>query len=105
MDPCLTFKVAIAVATFHLNRDAFYAGFLAWRDIYHQSAVAMLLSPAQVHPQHHLRPVLRFGPARAGMDREHRISSSVGVSKGKAKLLLIQNLGQGFGLSLQLRVQ
>src|SRR3990167_3730975 len=35
MDPCLTLKVAIAVAAFHLNRDAFNAGFLAWRDIYH----------------------------------------------------------------------
>ena len=37
-------------------------------EIEHRGAKALALSPAQVHAQQHLRPVLRFGAARAGLD-------------------------------------
>ena len=38
---------------------------------------AALGGPALVHPQHHLRPVLRVGAARAGLERDDRVAGVV----------------------------
>ena len=47
---------------------------------------AALLRPAHLHPQHHLRPVLGVGAARAGVDRDERVAAVVGP--GEEALLL-----------------
>ena len=44
------------------------------------------LGPAHLHPQHHLRPVLRVGAARAGVDGHERVAGV--VVAGEQPLLL-----------------
>ncbi len=45
----------------------------------HRHLEALALRPADVHPQQHLGPVLRFGAAGAGMDGQHGVAAVVGA--------------------------
>jgi hypothetical protein len=53
------------------------AGFIARLHVHHFALEAAPLRPAQVHPEEHLGPVLRFGPPRAGMDGDDGILAVV----------------------------
>ena len=68
MHAALAGEHAVSVFAFDLHRGGFDARFFAGRRVHHRGAKALLLRPAQVHAQQHLRPVLRFGAARAGLD-------------------------------------
>jgi hypothetical protein len=59
---------AIGVAAGDFQRHRLDAGFLARRFFQPFHFIAVLLGPAHVHACQHLRPVLRFGAAGAGMD-------------------------------------
>ena len=61
-------KQAVGVFAFDAHGGGFDAGAFAGLRIEHRCAVAFALSPAQVHAQQHLGPVLRFGAAGAGLD-------------------------------------
>ena len=47
---------------------------------------AALLGPAELHPEHHLRPVLGVGAAGAGVDRDERVAGVV-ATREEAGLL------------------
>src|SRR5258708_3818211 len=63
---------AIGGATLDVHRGALDARLLAFLLIDNLGPVAMALGPAQVHPEQHLGPVGRLGPARSRTDREDR---------------------------------
>ncbi len=50
---------------------------------------ALALGPAQVHPQEHLGPVLRLGPAGAGMQRGDRVVVVVLAAEQRRELELL----------------
>ena len=66
--PVLRFEVAHGVVTAYAERGALDARLLAGGAIQHLSAVASPFRPAQVHPEQHLRPVLRLGTASPGVN-------------------------------------
>ena len=53
------------------------AGLVARRGVEHLHRESVPLRPAHVHAHQHLGPVLRFGAARARMDREQRVAPVV----------------------------
>ena len=55
----------------------FEARFLARACFEHLGLEASVGRPAQVHAQQHFRPILRVGPARAGVDLEHGVARVV----------------------------
>ena len=62
------------------------AGLLPRADLEQLDRESALLSPAHLHPQNHLRPVLGVGAAGAGVDRHERVTRVVGA--GEQALLL-----------------
>ena len=62
------------------------AGFLAGARLQQLDCKAAPLRPAHQHAQHHLRPVLGVGPARAGVDGHERVAGV--VAPGEQTLLL-----------------
>ena len=59
----------------------FDARFFARLLVYHFGLKSVSLGPPQIHPQQHLGPVLRVGPARARVDSDDRIARVVGPRK------------------------
>ncbi len=59
---------AVSVFTFHSKRHSFETRFFTRLVVDDLGLEAALLGPFQIHPQQHLGPVLRFGPARARMN-------------------------------------
>jgi hypothetical protein len=55
------------------DRGALDARLLAGLGVDHVGLEPVALAPAQVHPQEHVGPVGRLGPARAGADRHDRV--------------------------------
>ena len=51
---------------------------------------AAALGPAQVHPLHHLGPVLRVGPAGAGVDLADRVALVVLAGEQALQLELVE---------------
>ena len=51
-----------------------------------------------VHPHQHLGPVLRLGPAGAGVDREQRIARVVGALQHRLELERFDRVIEGIGL-------
>ena len=60
-----------------MKRGALQPGFVARLIVDQLALEAAALGPAQVHPQQHLGPVLRFGAAGAGMDGDDRVLAIV----------------------------
>src|SRR5690242_16852020 len=58
-------KQPIGILAFHADRDGLEPSALARLRIDHRSMKTLALTPAQIHAQEHLRPVLRFRAARA----------------------------------------
>ena len=63
---------AVRAPSLDRHGHALEAGLLALLLVDDLGREAVPLGPAQVHPQQHLRPVGRLGPAGAGADREQR---------------------------------
>ena len=59
------------------HRGRLEAGLLARARLDELRLVAAVGRPAQVHPQHHLRPVLGIGAAGACVDRDDRVARVV----------------------------
>jgi hypothetical protein len=63
---------AVSVVAGEVDARALDAGDFAVADVDDLGLEAVLLAPAQVHAQQHLRPILRFGAARSRLDVEER---------------------------------
>jgi hypothetical protein len=59
---------AVRVGPVDDERCALDPRLLPRQDLVHLDVEAVALGPPQVHPQQHLRPVLRLGAARAGVE-------------------------------------
>jgi hypothetical protein len=68
MYPVFGSQVTIGPITAHLERGALDASLFARLMVEHFNREAMALTPAEVHAQEHLRPVLGIGPARSRID-------------------------------------
>ena len=65
---------AIRILAAQLDRRAFDTGLIALALVEQRNLEAAALSPAHVHAQHQLGPVLGVGAAHAGLDRQKRIA-------------------------------
>ena len=72
MDAPLGAQPAVGATPVDGDGDALEAGLLAFLLVEDLGREAVALGPAQVHPQEHLGPVGRLGPAGAGADRQQR---------------------------------
>jgi hypothetical protein len=63
----------------------------------------MCFGPAQVHPEQHLRPVLRLGTARAGLDVEERVGRVQLAAEHAPELELAQTVLETGGIVCNLR--
>ena len=66
-----------------------------------------LLAPAQVHAQQHLRPVLRFGAASAGVDGDDGVAVVVRAGERQLELKVrrtVSRVACGFALDVGRRV-
>ena len=65
MDASLGLEITISVLTAHQKRDRFDSDFLAGLNIDNLRFKIAPLNPALIHPQEHVGPIARFGPAGA----------------------------------------
>ncbi len=70
MDAAFGLEPAIGILADDADGGRFDAGAFARALFEPLDLVVVLLAPAHIHAQQHLGPVLRLGPARAGMDLE-----------------------------------
>ncbi|MNV52283.1 hypothetical protein D3C71_1443650 [compost metagenome] len=82
----LRLQVAVGIEACDLQRDTLHAGFVAGQIVEYLDFVAPLLRPAAVHPQQHLRPVLRLGAAGAWMQLENGIQPVIRLIEEQAEL-------------------
>ena len=68
---------AVGVVAVDRERRALDPGLVAGLHVDHLALEAAPLGPAQIHAQEHLGPVLRLGPARAGMDGDDGVLTVV----------------------------
>jgi len=63
-----TFQISIGIISLEFYGTAFYPGFIPRLHIHDFHLVPILFSPTGIHPQKHVRPIVAFGPAGAGID-------------------------------------
>src|SRR5882724_3781731 len=80
----------VGVFSFYAECDSFQTGFLTGLIIYYLGSKTPSLGPLQVHPQEHLRPILRFGSTRAWMNSADGIALVVLAGQQHLSLSLIQ---------------
>ena len=86
MDPALALQVSVGQVPVDLDRGALDAGLLAFGESSTLDLVTVSLSPAEIHPQQHVGPVLRLGATRAGVNREQRRATIIWTAELKLKL-------------------
>ena len=86
----LALEMAVGVLAGDLDRRRLDAGLLAGQQVDHLGLEARPLAPAQVHAHEHLRPVLRFGAAGAGMNGQDRGLGVVRARQHDLELELVQ---------------
>ena len=74
MHPALGRQKSERVAASHDEGGGLETCFLSRSRLLYLDGEPSALSPARVHPQHHLGPVLGIGPARPGVDLGHRVA-------------------------------
>ena len=93
---------AVGAPPVDAERDALEAGLLALRLVDHLGGEAMALGPAQEHPEEHLRPVGRLGPAGARADRHERAALVVLAGKEEGRPLALEGDAQRLGIAVDL---
>src|SRR5690606_14672529 len=73
VNAALCLEISERVLAAKLERGGLDARFLALQAVEKFDPEALLLPPAAVHAQEHLRPVLRFRSSRTGVDGHDRI--------------------------------
>lgn len=87
------------------NGDTFYAGFFPCGEIEDVRGEVMRLSPAEVHPFEHFRPILGISAARAGVNRQQRVSPIVCAGEHRGEFTLSHLRGEGFDLAFEFGTQ
>ena len=105
MRPAFRFQVPVGVRAVHGQRRAPEARFIAGGRLEELGLEAAPFGPAEVHPDEHLRPVRRVGPADAGADRDDGIplvvrSGELGLERGVLHLV-----GEGREFRGDLRIE
>ena len=84
--PALGAEQAVGVLARGTEGRGLDAGFLARARLQQLDAKAARFSPAHLHAQHHLRPVLSVGAAGPRVDSDERVAGVIGA--GEQPLLL-----------------
>ena len=98
----LALEIAVGVLALNLDGGALDARLLAVLPVEQGVGVAVALRPAGVHAVEHLRPVLRLGAARAGVDGEYGVVRVVLAGEQRGKAHLLQRRLEGGEVALQL---
>ena len=93
---------AVGVLALHGHRRRLEARLLARARLDELRLVAAVGRPAQVHPQHHLGPVLGIGAAGAGVDRDDGVARVVLAVEERVLLQPRELCGDGRELGAQL---
>ena len=75
MDAAFRRNVAVGKIPFHEERRRFDARLFSRLVVQHLGGVPGALTPSEVHPDQHLRPILRIDAAGPGMNRDDRVGS------------------------------
>ena len=89
-----TLEEAVCVFAFNQNRSGLQAGVIAFQIVQNLIAEAVALRPAGVHAIQHVAPVLCFGSACTGMERENRIVCIVLAEQQRSQLAALQLIVQ-----------
>src|SRR5713226_6256070 len=81
MDSGFRSQIPVSEFTLHFKSRVLDPATVARLQIREISLESAPLSPAQIEPQEHLGPVLRFGAARARMNRDDRAQPMVFAAK------------------------
>jgi hypothetical protein len=87
------------------DRRALDARLLALRLVDDLGRVSVPFGPAEVHPQQHLGPVGRLGPAGAGADGQERPALVVVAREQERGPLALEALREGLGVPLELGLE
>ena len=108
VDAAFGAQPAVGAPAVDRDGDALEPGLLALLLVEDLGREAMPLGPAQVHPQEHLGPVGRLGPAGAGADRQEggAIVVLAGEQQGRplARVVGLERRGVAFELGFELGV-
>ena len=86
MDSPLSLEITVSVFAAHQQGDGFDSDFFAGLNIDNLRFQTAPLDPALIHAQEHVRPIARFGAARAGMNGDERIRAIAFAGKKLAQL-------------------
>ena len=89
VDAVLALEIAVGVLALDHDRRALDAGLVAVEIVQHLELEAVLVRPLHIHAVEHLRPVLRLGAARAGVEGQNGVAVIVlaGEQRREADLL------------------
>ena len=105
VNPLLAGVQPVGVLASDQERRGLDPRLLPRRDLQQLHSEPALLSPAHLHAQQHLRPVLGVGAARAGIDGDQRVARVVATGEHALLLQLGQALLHRAHLLLQLALQ
>jgi hypothetical protein len=99
MDAALGAQPSVGAPAVDLDRRRLQARLLALELVDDLARKAVSLGPAQVHAQQHLGPVVRFGAAAAGADRQERAALVVFAREEELGTLALVGRRQLIGLA------
>jgi len=98
----LRLQLAVSVGAIDFHRRRLDSRAFTLQPVCDHGLIAMPLRPAQIHAQQHLRPVLAFGAAGAGMNDEDGAFGIVFAGHEHGGFQLVQPLAEGAHLLFQI---
>ena len=89
MHAVFALQIAVGVLTLDHDRRALETGLVAVEIVEHLEFKAVLVRPLHIHAVEHLRPVLRLGAARAGVERQNGVAVVVFAGKERRESRLL----------------
>ena len=99
MHAVFALQIAVGVLTLDHDRRALETGLVAVEIVEHLEFKAVLVRPLHIHAVEHLRPVLRLGAARAGVEGQNRVAVVVFAGKERRESCLL-HIGFEFTVAL-----
>jgi hypothetical protein len=110
VDAAFAFQIPVGVIALYLYRGRFDSRFVALEPVEQLIFHAVPFGPARIHTVKHLRPVLRFGAARARVKRQYGVAFVVfagehgfeprGLKRGTQRLEFLLELRQQASVAL-----
>ena len=104
MDPFFGFQESVGVLAFDHVFRTLDTGFIARKHVQLLDSKAFRFSPFDIHTDQHLGPVLGFGTACPGMERDDGVVRIIGFAQKKLDLLFVKDLFQLIKLCLDFRL-